>query len=78
MNADLVRVGDVIIGTDSRAMRVLDVQHLYDRDGERSFDVRQILITLIAMEPPDACEETEIVTETTHPEGAGPQETGAD
>lgn len=78
MNADLVRVGDVIIGTDGRAMRVLDVQHLYHRDGERSFDVRQILITLIAMESTDACEESEIVLETAHPEAASAQETGAD
>lgn len=74
MNADLVRVGDVILGKDGRSMRVLDVQHLYHRAGERSFDVRQMLITLIAMESPDACQESEILSEITHPEGARPED----
>lgn len=52
MNAELVRVGDTIIGKDGSPMKVLDVEHVYEWDGP-GMNLRQILITLnteLAME----------------------------
>lgn len=45
MNAELVVVGDVIIGKDGTPMKVLDVEHIYQGDGP-GMNLRQIVITL--------------------------------
>lgn len=49
MNAQLVTVGDVLLGTDGTPMRVFNVQHLYEGDGP-GMNLRQILITLQTVE----------------------------
>ena len=45
MNAELVVVGDVIMGKDGTPMKVLDVEHIYQGDGP-GMNLRQIVITL--------------------------------
>lgn len=54
MNAELVRVGDTIIGKDGSPMKVLDVEHVYEWDGP-GMTLRQILITLQTSDQRDIC-----------------------
>ncbi len=60
MNAELVKVGDVLIGKDGKPMKVLDVEHVYQGDGGSALNLRQILITMITVESTEDTEPTVI------------------